>query len=49
VREVVRESLANKVVFLQSAEGVLKDGVIRTGAQGSQKLRERIRFLRGDA
>src|ERR1039457_3460481 len=49
VREVVGKSLANKVVFLQSAEGVFKDGVVRTDAQGSQKLRERIRFLRGDA
>src|ERR1019366_9862998 len=49
VREVVGKSLANKVVFLQSAEGVLKDGVVRTDAQSSQKLRQRIGFLRGDA
>jgi ribosomal protein L7/L12 len=49
VREIVGKSLANKMELLQGAECVLKDGVVRTNAQGIQKLRQRIRFLRGDA
>src|SRR6202140_3731381 len=49
VREVIGESLANKMEFLQGSEGVLKDRVVRTDAQGLQKLCQRICFLRGNA
>ena len=36
VGEVVRKSLADEVMLLQSAKGVLKDGIFRAGLQGMQ-------------
>src|SRR5258708_10935622 len=46
--KVVGESLADKMVLLQSAKGVLKDGVVWTGVQRLKQLRQGGRFLPSD-
>ncbi len=40
MREVVRKSLFNEMVFFQRAKCMLEDGTIRTGAKGVQQLCE---------
>jgi hypothetical protein len=49
VREVIRKALSNEVMFLQRSEGVLKDRIIRTRLQRSQKLAQVIRLMPADA
>ncbi len=49
VREVVGKAFPNEVMFLQSPEGVLEDGVFRALAQRIQQLGEAVRLVFGDA
>jgi hypothetical protein len=49
VREIVGKTLANKVMFLQGPEGVLKDGVVRARLQRLPELEDIVRLLPSDS
>jgi hypothetical protein len=49
VREVVRKSLTDEMMFLQRAKRVLKDGIVRTRLQRVEQLGKRSGFLPSDA
>ena len=44
MREVIGKSLANEVVLLQGAEGVLEDGILGAVTQAIEQLGEGVRF-----
>ena len=48
VSKIVGESLSDKVMFLQGAEGMLKDAIFRAGLHGSQQLREVVSLVAAD-
>jgi hypothetical protein len=49
VREVIRKSLADEVMFLQGAEGMLKDGIVGNCLERREKFVEVIGLLSADA
>jgi hypothetical protein len=48
VREVVREALADEMVFLQSAECVLKDGIVGYDAECFEEFAEVVGSFSSD-